>query len=369
MKKSFLAIFFLICLLFSLFVYFHKNNKVHAASKTDKGVTSFITINEQDFIKAKKSGVNTIRIMLMDGDLLPKSSEYRFYSADLYYEWRLKQIKKIIKLGEKYKIKIILNVHEFPGRVIWSDANNADYSFWLPQQGANCRNIYVNTWANLTRDLRSEPNDILWFELFNEPEPFWEVPESQRSAQTFFMWEGLQDQVINEIRSVENNYKLPHRKIIATASYELSPEALRDWGSSGHEWMPSKTILSDKNIILAMHVYEPKIFTLQSSPYIVPYTGTVNDVEKTFSFIKEFQLKYPAIPILITEFGTIENKGSDLWIKQTGMMMDELNIGGLFHSIGGERYFNIREGTSQFDIDFNDFSDLRVTALKEYLSK
>jgi endoglucanase len=145
-------------------------------------------ITEDDFIFLKSLGVNLAR--------LPFS--YRYFEADFhpgeYLESGFQYIDKIVELGKKYQIYIILDLHSAPGAQAsdWNaESAYGEYLLWDHKD-------FIQRTANIWRFIASRYRDegiVMGYEILNEP-----VTHNEERLHFFNM------EVIRAIREVDANH-------------------------------------------------------------------------------------------------------------------------------------------------------------------
>lgn len=294
----------------------------------NRGVTIYNTIEREDFVYFKEVGISTVRLMLMDGDLLAPSAEFNLgTSSRVITDKNIEKIMAVLKLGKEFGIKVIIDVHEFPGLNRWflSEEKPKDDRLWHPSsEGEQYREVLVDVWGQLSQLLSGEPKEAVIYELFNEPEPKTDADPNENKQ---YIWNYVQDELIKTIRKNDNTHL-----IVATSAYSWRMDSLL-------EWIPSETVKNDPNIIVSVHGYRPVQFTIQEEAWYGnveynAYPGYYNEehyadgiywdytqLDKIFGeIIGTFHEKYD-IQVYVAEFAVNRlAPGADLWL------LDMMNI-------------------------------------------
>ncbi len=294
----------------------------------NRGVTVYNTIEREDFEYFSEVGVSTVRLMLMDGDLLEPSASFSIEtsSREITSE-NIEKIMAVVEFGKEFGIKVVIDVHEFPGLNRWflSEEKPKDDRLWHPSsEGEQYREVLVDVWGQLSDLLSNEPAEAVVYELFNEPEPKTDEDPNENKA---YIWNDVQDEIIKKIRENDNTHL-----IVATSAYSWRMNSLLDW-------TPSEIVLNDPNLIVSVHGYRPVQFTIQEEAWYgnVEYNAYPDyyneehyadgiywdyaQIDKIFGeIIGSFYEKYD-IQVYVAEFAVNRlAPGADIWL------LDMMNI-------------------------------------------
>lgn len=157
-----------------------------------------------------------------------------------------------IHWAKNNKLKIIVDLH-----IVRSHFFNNKYNpLW---DDATEKKKFVNLWKQLSLELIKYPNNLLAYEILNEP-----------VANDHENWNELIDVTLKEIRSNE-----PARKVVIGSNKWQSVDTFNFL----------KIPENDPNIILSFHFYSPHVFTHYKAPW-----------SKKIGFY-EGSVQYPGIPI------------------------------------------------------------------------
>lgn len=304
-----------------------------------RGFTAYNTVAENDFIEAKQLGVNVLRIMLMDGDLVLPHLQYIKEPNNKILPEKLAILKRLVELGIKYGIIIMIDVHEMPGLIRWSESENSQkvFTLWARNQaGEKHRRLLVEIWQQLSQTFSSYPDGALIYEIFNEPEPKdndWNSPDSWG-----YLWEWLQDDCIKAIRQNDKKHN-----IVGAPPYSYKVESLKNW-------RPSETVLNDGKIIISAHCYYPYNITMQWKAWdyyqknedvskFNKYPGQAggifwdkNRLSKNLEPVRIFLSNYPNLKVVINEFSIIRvTPGAAQYLRDLISLFEELGVGWTYH--------------------------------------
>jgi aryl-phospho-beta-D-glucosidase BglC (GH1 family) len=193
-------------------------------------------------------------------------------------------------------------------------------------EGKQYRELLVTVWDQLSELMISESDEVIVYELFNEPEPKTDIDPNENKG---YLWYDLQDDLINTIR--ENN---DTHLVVATPAYSWRTESIS-------EWIPSEIVLNDKNLIASVHGYRPIQFTIQEEAWygnvdynVYPgiydeehYGETYWDYEQINNMfadnVGDFYNEY-GVQVYIAEFAVNrEAPGADLWLLDMMNLMNK----------------------------------------------
>lgn len=311
-----------------------------------RGLNCYTNITEKDIDSVKKWGGNSLRIMLMIHDLY-NLSEYNVGPKKIDSE-KLDRLEEVVELCRDNQITAIIDLHEVPGLVRWSGWK--DFRLWEQNKiGDNCRNLLIETWKKLAKTFEDYPDNSVAYELLNEAEPKendWNASETKSKGK---IWSTLQSKLVTEIRKIDTIHT-----IICSPPYSWRVNSLTTW-------TPSKVLLEDKKIMLAVHMYSPLDYTLQWDTWYngkkaSTYPGYFADntasgsqkilwnkqqLRLALSPVAEFQKKYPEIPIIITEFSVMRIlPGAAQYLNDLIDVFRELKVGWTYHVFREADYLN-----------------------------
>ena len=193
----------------------------------------------------------------------------------------LHKVDRIINLALSANLKVVLDFHHF-GEMQTNVEGN--------------KQKFYKMWEQLAEHYQKYPSGLV-FELFNEPGNGSALSAGGPDLMTPSKLIEIQDQAIKIIRKTN-----PTRIIVHATS----------WNNSWAELMNTEPLLpDDKNIIMAVHSYEPMKFTHQGTSWDNPnadntphdFTDDMKyEIELVFQMVKNYQEKYGR-PVWIGEFG------------------------------------------------------------------
>ena len=202
--------------------------------------------NEEDFAWIASRGYDHIRLPV-DGPLLLN------HDGSIRME-RLGAIDQVLQWAASHGLGVILDMHKLPGSNFARNPDNRLFKDPALQQ------VAVRLWAHLAERYRSI-GPQLRFEILNEP-----VAGNAADLTAFYA------KVVPVIRKVS-----PERKIILCSNR---------WGSF-HTVEALEPLLDDKNLVVAVHYYEPHVFTHQGASWVgldhkempsIPFPGKLPDL-------------------------------------------------------------------------------------------
>lgn len=194
-------------------------------------------------MKVRKNIQSTMTIELQDENGV---SAYTGYATLQPNQWEQISIP-LDKMNGNYK-RLVLRPDNGPAEmyvddIFFSTSNEGDHSeivievdntplLWKDKEA---QYKYLDLWKALASELNAYPNDLLAYELLNEPV----APYSSQ-------WNSLSAQLIRELRLTE-----PERKLI------IGSNKWQGVGTFGELTVPA----NDPNLILSFHFYNPHLFT------------------------------------------------------------------------------------------------------------
>lgn len=183
--------------------------------------------NESDVQWIAAQGYDHIRLPV-DGPLL--LSDDGVLRID-----RLKPIDQVLQWAFKHKLSVILDMHKLPGS---NFEMNPDNRLFL---SPSLQNAAVEIWTTLAKRYKAVGQELR-FEILNEP-----VAENPDDLTRFY------DKMIRTIRRIS-----PNRTLLLCSNR---------WGSF-HTVQHLEPLLSHNNIVIAVHYYDPHVFTHQGAPWV-----------------------------------------------------------------------------------------------------
>ncbi|MDO6802299.1 cellulase family glycosylhydrolase [Wenyingzhuangia sp. 1_MG-2023] len=247
-------------------------NISHWLSQSNKNEKERITyFSEEDMKLISSIGYDHIR--------LPIDEKNMWSIKNKKHSLAFQSLHKAIKWAKKYNLKVIVDLH-----VVRSHFFNNDYNpLW---DNLDEQTKFIDLWKQLSEELKGYSNDLVAYEILNEP-----------VANEHKKWNELLALTLKEIRVNE-----PYRKVIIGSNKWQSVDTFN------HLKIPK----NDSNIILSFHFYSPHIFTHYKAPWskkIGFYTGSVKYPGVTVD--KKDLVDYNANQIKeLKEYTTLYNKST-----------------------------------------------------------
>lgn len=259
------------------------------------------------FSNLKSQGFKSIRLPIRWAEKASDTSPYTippgFMSA----------VKDVADQAIGAGLPVIINIHHF--NELFDDCNGRGH---IANDFNNQQKKLVELWRQIANEFKTYSNDDLVFEILNEP-------HGRVDAATFNSILGYVWPVIRETN--------PGRTIMINSA---------NWGklsSLASVTIPRVSGVTDQNVILSGHYYEPQCFTHYNEGSCTGGSGIStwgtsaadintlrNDIQSGYNSV---QTKYPGIPVNIGEFGTT-NRVSDTyraaWLTEAVKKFNELNL-------------------------------------------
>lgn len=232
-----------------------------------RGVMSPFMFREQDFADLQKWGANLIRWQI--------KVPVRLSPAEWIKETRTRAevLPQVLAAGEKYGIKVLIDLHASAGRPVLSSKEGGEF--------------LIEFWKEIATKYKDHP--ALWgYDLLNEP-------HSRNIKPGLPSWNELAERAIREIRAID-----PVTPIIVEPDHMANPHML--------EYLP---IFPYQNIIYSIHTYNPGSITHQLNSkeknYLGYPDGSMNKETAIRAYlepVREFQRKTGA-RIYVGEFSCV----------------------------------------------------------------
>lgn len=287
-----------------------------AANSTYRGVNAGLDVLDEGGldILAWEWGANLLRVFLPMSGWCP-SVVPRDESALCCDEEELLELDWLIDECEERGIRVIIDVHEFPGFYYFSGFY--DNRLWTDQL---LQDAIVAFWQTIAARYADRGDVIYGYDLLNEPH---EVDPDT--------WLALAQRIIDAIREID-----PYHTVIVEGTDFADPKAFS-----------SLVPVDDDNVIYSFHFYYPNNFTHQGihEPYVGPgYPSEMWNEEYLRAIlqpVREFQLRYNA-RILVGEFSVTSLAPTD---SRRAYLQDVLRI---FEEYGYDyAYWSFRQWGAQ----------------------
>ena len=251
-------------------------------------------MREDDFKVIKDANFNSIRLMIAWNAHCDQNPPYKIDPS-----W-FRRIDWFVERALAQKLAIVLDFHSYPLLSFNSAATTAMAQHNGPPPSElepfdSSRSRFVGLWTQIAEHYQKAPNEV-FFELMNEPSGY--LGPQRLNA--------LYAELINIIR--KNN---PTRTII------VNPEVYQKYFTLDTLMLPQ----SDRNLIVAIHCYDPIPFTHQSGDIPVTYVPGADkwvhvtwgediigmyDVAKMFYGAAGWSMRQNR-PLYLNEFGADNN--------------------------------------------------------------
>lgn len=279
-----------------------------------RGVMSGHHLKEADFRELAKWNVNLIRFQIVN----PRNSGVDLSTGKAFQNWIdswIPEINRVLKLCEKYNIKVVLDLHSGPAAKQGKLYNNK--MAW----NHDCQDSLVKAWEKLASTYKNNP--AVWgYDILNEPreDDYVYMPNGPLD------WNRLAEKIALAIRNIDKE-----TPIIVEPPRWGSPQAL----------LTFKPIAVD-NVIYSVHFYAPHQYTHQgihNRPDNISYPGKIagknwdkETIRKQLEPVVWFQKKYN-VPIYIGEFSVARwAPGGARWLKDTIDIFEENGWDWTYHA-------------------------------------
>ena len=322
---------------------FRKENREHICEYSDavkkrpvrRGVMSPITdqANEENFKVLRSWNVNLMRLQLNTSDELART-DLRAYRK--FIDAKIDNvIPRVLELGQKYGIMIIIDLHTVPGSARMTEKSDAIYG------SEAAVNEFLRIWRRIAAKFKGHPA-LYSYDLINEP-------KQTRRAKIDYL--ELQRRAAEAIREID-----PETPICIESNMMDSPLAF-------YFLSPLKL----KNIIYQCHFYEPfdythyfirkkrELETGKAKYRIYPglYYGTfwgpdLVQLRKKLSYVREFEKKHRA-KIYIGEFSVCAYApGADAYLRDCIRIFEEYGWDWTYHAFRESTLWSVEhEGPAQ----------------------
>jgi len=291
---------------------------------------TYPTLNEEAFDTWKSWGISILRFTFDKDDFSNALSDSP--GADIWspYADNLAALKTVLGWMKAHNMEAMISLDH-----IWGDDQNSQ-SMWTN----NGNNAYLNHRIALCGAMATWIRDnnfssvVTYLEVWNEP-----YPCDDAIYTNVFL-----PAAIAAIRAVDT---------VVTISVMPPHDWGLLWGFQG--WNGA----SDSNVLYSTHIYAPQTYTHQGvlSGYPLLETGwpgtyknypsdavaAYTDIEagrELMDVIADFRTR-TGKEVMVTEFGVARwAKQSGLWVRDMVSLMEEYNIGWLYHSIAGWNGWN-----------------------------
>ncbi|GAB1621780.1 hypothetical protein AAOGI_18300 [Agarivorans albus] len=192
--------------------------------------------NEQDFIRLKQMGFNSIRFYLNYQTFESDSAPYVYHQSG--WDW----LDKNVQWAEKHGIYLVLNMHVPQGGF---QSNGRGEALW--EEPSNQQRL-IKLWQAIAKRYQGHPN-VAALDLLNEP-------VTTRSKQ---QWEDLANELVTAIRQVNQQQMIFVERLLAVKNQWQIDEQQNFFK------------LDDSNIVYQYHFYEPMAFSHQQASWLRQY--------------------------------------------------------------------------------------------------
>ncbi|WP_221075512.1 glycoside hydrolase family 5 protein [Agarivorans aestuarii] len=192
--------------------------------------------NEQDYIRLKEMGFNSIRFYLNYQTFESDSAPYKYHQSG--WDW----LDKNVQWAEKHGIYLVLNIHVPQGGF---QSNGAGDALWDKREN---QLRLISLWQAIAKRYQGHPN-VAALDLLNEP-------VTTRSKQ---QWEDLANELVTAIRQVNQQQMIFVERLLAVKNQWQIDEQQNFFK------------LADPNVVYQYHFYEPMAFSHQQASWLRQY--------------------------------------------------------------------------------------------------
>ena len=192
--------------------------------------------NEQDYIRLKEMGFNSIRFYLNYQTFESDSAPYKYHQSG--WDW----LDKNVQWAEKHGIYLVLNMHVPQGGF---QSNGRGEALWDKREN---QLRLISLWQAIAKRYQGHPN-VAALDLLNEP-------VTTRSKQ---QWEDLANELVTAIRQVNQQQMIFVERLLAVKNQWQIDEQQNFFK------------LNDSNIVYQYHFYEPMAFSHQQASWLRQY--------------------------------------------------------------------------------------------------
>lgn len=214
-------------------------------------------LQEHEIKNLATLGFDHIRLPVDEAQLLTAEGELDTETVQLLH--------RAIGWCKKYHLRVIVDLHILHSH----DFGNAIRPLWTSKEA---RDQFENLWLQLNSELRQYPNDLVAYELLNEPV----APDNE-------VWNELANRVIRVIRAAA-----PQRVLFIGANQYNNIDHLKQLD------IPA----GDPNIVLSFHWYEPYPLTHYRASW-TPFAHL------------HIPVIYPGVPVTSADYARLEE--TDQW--------------------------------------------------------
>jgi len=273
--------------------------------------------NEENFKVLRSWNVNLMRLQLNTSDELARTDLQAYRK---FIDTKINDvIPRVLDLGKKYGVMIIIDLHTVPGSARMTEESDAIYG------NEAAVNEFLHIWRRIAAKFKGHPA-LYGYDLINEP-------KQTRRAKTDYL--ELQCRAAEAIREID-----PETPIYIESNMMDSPLAF-------YFLSPLKL----KNIIYQCHFYEPFDYThyfiqkkrdLETGKtkyriYPGTYYGTfwgpdLVQIRKKLSYVREFEKKHRA-KIYVGEFSAFAcAPGADAYLRDCIRVFEEYGWDWTYHA-------------------------------------
>lgn len=199
--------------------------------------------NEEDFIRLKEMGANTIRFYLNYKSFEDDENPYSY--KQMGWDW----LDKNIMWAKKHGIYLMINIHVPQGGF---QSNGGGFALWTEQEN---QERFIALWKAIAGRYAHEPA-VAGYDILNEP----------LVTESVDQWKNLAERTAQAIREVDSNHLLIIEELLGIG---------QTYVNGGN---PSYTqfLIDDSNVMYDFHFYYPHEYSHQMSswtsyPEIGPY--------------------------------------------------------------------------------------------------
>ncbi|MBK1875508.1 glycoside hydrolase family 5 protein [Pelagicoccus mobilis] len=271
--------------------------------KTYRGANCGPHLTEQDVADFADYGGNLLRVAF-------PTLLFRYLEAPYdFNEEAFTELDRILALGEKYDVDILIDPHRYPGMIFpWTTF--ASDEFW---KDFKYHDLFIETWTEIATRFGSKYDSIAGYDLINEPALLRGGNIGQARDLNL-----LYQKTVAAIREIDPDTYI----VLASPRLRYGDQVVSYNNGIFYLQLPD-----DPNLVVETHMYTPQSLTHQDfwdrEGKLIDYPGVIDGrlwnadtVAENFQEVIEFQKK-TGVPIFIGEFSVTRWRGEsgDQYVK------------------------------------------------------
>ncbi|MFC4291408.1 glycoside hydrolase family 5 protein [Sphingorhabdus arenilitoris] len=257
-------------------------NQLEAPNEGDWGRA----IRQSDFTDIAAKGFKTIRLPVRWSNHASRTAPYTIDAAFMT------RVKTVVDQAQAANLRVILNVHHY-------DESGAN----VFQNPTGERARLAGIWKQIAEEFKDKSNNMLWFELLNEP---------HMNLNHTNLLATLQPS-LDEIRKTNAT-----RPVVIGGEFYSGVGSLNGGSGPNFTGLPLP-IPNDPYIIATFHYYDPYNFTHQGAPWLQPNAPSAprdltqnekDQITRDAQKVRDFMTR-TGRPVFLGEYGVLEASGPD----------------------------------------------------------